>query len=61
MKLTHWKLGTVLLGVLILLCLVWWPEGEAPDSLQPVITTNDAAVSPCRDTRTGSGSIGGRS
>lgn len=46
MKLSHWKLGTVLLGVLILLCLVWWPEGEAPDSLQPVITTNDAAVSP---------------
>lgn len=41
MKLKHWKLGTVLLGVLILLCLVWWPEGEDPSPIQSATTTND--------------------
>ncbi len=45
MKLTHWKLGTVLLGVLILLCLVWWPEAEAPTPVQPVTTPDTAPLS----------------
>ena len=44
MKWTHWKLGTVLMGVLILLCLVWWPETETPEPLQPATTPNDAFV-----------------
>ena len=57
MKWTHWKLGTVLLGVFILLCLVWWPEAEAPQLLQPVITSDTTpavptpAVNPSLDRR----------
>lgn len=38
MKLTHWKLSGLFFGVLILLCLVWWPEAEAPQRLQRAIT-----------------------
>ncbi len=54
MKLKHWKLGTVLLGVLILLCLVWWPEIEAPLPIQPVITTNDVSALPVPEVRSSS-------
>lgn len=42
MKWRHWKLGTVLSGVLILLCLVWGPESEAPEPIQPVATPDTA-------------------
>lgn len=38
MKLTHWKLGTVLLGALVLLLFMWGPEGEDPKPLQPATT-----------------------
>lgn len=38
MQWKHWKLGTVLLGMLILLLFVWWPEGEAPQHLPPAMT-----------------------
>ena len=45
MQWNHWKLGLGG-GVLVLLLFFWWPAGEAPQPLQPVITTTDAPASP---------------
>ena len=46
MKWTHWKLGTVLLGVLIVLCLLWWPAAEAPAPIQPIAIPDEAPIAP---------------
>lgn len=51
MRIRNLALGLVSLGVLVLLCTVWWPEGEAPQHLQPVITTNDVSATHVSEVR----------
>ena len=46
MKLTIGQIGMVSLGVLALLCIWWWPEGEAVEPLPPVVTPNPAPAAP---------------
>lgn len=48
MKLKHWKLGSILLGVLILLCWAWWPGQQALTPQEPdnPITTERAKDTP---------------
>ena len=51
MRIRHLTLESVSLGALILLCTVWWSEGEAPQHLQPVITTNDVSATHVSEVR----------
>lgn len=46
MKAKHWKLGTVLLGALVLLLFMWGPEGEEPKPIHPAITSDTAPAVP---------------